>query len=179
MRLLGRRLLVKPIEEISSSGLILQSRLDESISARVEYVGDGIHGEVGEGDIVYFRKWMIKPFEGGLYFLDYKYVYRSVSGIYERLHNNRVLVELTDFNDTIKCGGYDLYFDTDFNNGLHTPRVGMVVGLPDKLYYDEEDAKNDGVSLKFDVDIEVKLGDEVWLRWKDVHNALGHLWNRG
>jgi len=87
-----------------------------------------------------------------------------------RAPRNKVIIKISDMNDSITLSnGVKLFIDTQFEPAEHTPVVGEVVGVS-RLYYNESDPEN---SMEWETDMQLKVGDTVFMEYFAVHQCLG------
>ena len=85
--------------------------------------------------------------------------------------NNMVLIELDGENDTITFSdGTELKLDTKYAPENHVPVSGKVVGVPEKLFFSK---KRIDISMPWEVDMELEIGDVVYMEYHAVLLALG------
>ena len=89
---------------------------------------------------------------------------------------NRVIVKLHDYNDTIKLkNGTELYLETKYTPAEHTQVVGIVQALPMRLNFD---INNHSASMEWDTDMELNVGDTVYMEYFAVMMALANEYDR-
>jgi len=86
---------------------------------------------------------------------------------------NRVIVKLIDMNDKINFNGTKLFISTKYNAQDHVPVWGEVVGLPTKLYFN----KKSPYSMEWETDMELSLGDTVYIDYLATLRALSTEFN--
>ena len=84
-----------------------------------------------------------------------------------RCPNKWLKVQL--LNNDITIGDIKLIIDHTFEPQDHVSVRGIVKVLPDKLFF----GKNDSRSMAWKTDVEVKVGDTVWMDYHAVLLALG------
>jgi hypothetical protein len=86
--------------------------------------------------------------------------------------SNQVLLKINIDNSIIRFeNGQILWLDTTYNVGRHQSVNCEVVAVPDKLVYgDHLDFQQ---SMPHQTEMELKVGDEVIVRYLAIHDALG------
>ena len=84
---------------------------------------------------------------------------------------NYVLVkELRKNDELLLRSGHKLYLDTSYEKEKHASVYGLVVKVPEKLYFDKE--SHSTKSVYYDVDIELKSGDIGFFNYMCVQNCI-------
>ena len=88
---------------------------------------------------------------------------------------NTVVIKLIDMNESISFkDGSKFYLSTKFEPQDHVPVWGEVVGLPSKLYFNKKDIPN---SMEWETDMELHVGDTVYMEYLAVLRALSTEFN--
>lgn len=90
--------------------------------------------------------------------------------------NNHILIKLSRKSDELTLrGGTTIYIDNTFEEEKHIPVTGRVMAFPAKLYYNNQVGNSH--SMPWDVDMEIRVGDDVIFYYMAAINCMGTLDN--
>jgi len=87
-----------------------------------------------------------------------------------RILNNKVLIKPRGGNDEIELSnGKTLFIDTSWEREKHAPTIGEVVKVPNRLIFDRKSTMR---TTEFDVDMELKVGDQAIYHYLVPENCM-------
>ena len=90
-----------------------------------------------------------------------------------RLMNNFVLVKPTRaHNELDMSNGEKLFIDPSFDKEKHAPTSGVVVNVPEKLYF----GRNQSNTNEYDVDMELQVGDTIVFHFLTYQTCIDRKW---
>ena len=85
---------------------------------------------------------------------------------------NHILIKPDEGYDLVEMGSLGKMFalDTSYNPGFHNVSSGVVVAVPDQLYFNLQDSHE--VSLRYNTELEVQPGDKVVVHYMAIAQAI-------
>ena len=84
---------------------------------------------------------------------------------------NYVLIQCEPLQDKVMIAGKELLIDTSYEAQDYVTTCGIVTHLPEKLYFNPNNVNE---SMEWDTDMELQVGDKVYMDYHSVMMAFGH-----
>lgn len=85
-----------------------------------------------------------------------------------KILSNLLLVKVDPTDRIVLSNGFELYFDTRFEEQKAAPQTGMVLAVPERLRFSSDMTKP---SIMYDTDMEVQVGDRIIFNFNAVDHA--------